>query len=72
VEQSWLDHLHVVYTLPYLGRTEEARAQIPALLKLMPNMSVREADRYYAMWCFSADFRSRMTTALRQAGLREQ
>src|ERR1019366_7364188 len=30
VEQNWLDHLHVVYTLPYLGRAEEARAQIPA------------------------------------------
>jgi adenylate cyclase len=71
-EQNWLDHLHVVYTLPYLDRTEEARVQIPALLKLKPDMSVREADRYYAMWCFDADFRNRMVKALRLAGLREE
>jgi adenylate cyclase len=72
VEQNWLDHLHIVYTLPYLGKVDEARAEIPTLLKLKPDISVREADRYYAMWCFDADFRSRMTTALRAAGLREQ
>jgi adenylate cyclase len=72
VEQNWLDHLHIVYTLPYLGKVEEARAEIPALLKLKPDISVREADRYYAMWCFDADFRARMTIALREAGLREQ
>ena len=50
---------------------DEARAQIPALLKLKPDISVREADRYYAMWCFDADFRDRMVKALRLAGLRE-
>jgi adenylate cyclase len=70
-EQNWLDHLHLVYTLPHLGRIDEARAQIPALLKLKPDISVREADRYYAMWCFDADFRDRMVKALRLAGLRE-
>jgi len=70
-EQNWLDHLHLVYTLPHLGRIDEARAQIPALLKLKADISVREADRYYAMWCFDADFRDRMVKALRLAGLRE-
>jgi adenylate cyclase len=70
-EDSWLDVLHVIYTLPYLGKTDEARAQIPALLKLKPNMSVREADRYYKMWCFDADYREKMAKALRMAGLRE-
>jgi tetratricopeptide (TPR) repeat protein len=72
MEQNWLDHLHVIYTLPYLGKADEARALIPGLLKLKPDMTVREADRYYVMFCFDADFRSRMTTALREAGLREQ
>jgi adenylate cyclase len=72
VEQNWLDHLHIVYTLPYLGRIDDARAEIPALLKLKPTTSVREADRYYKMWCFDADFRGRMVTALRLAGLREE
>jgi TolB-like protein/class 3 adenylate cyclase len=71
-EQNWLDRLHLVYTLPHLGRIDEARTQIPALLKLRPDMSVREADRLYALWCFDADFRERMVKALRLAGLREE
>jgi adenylate cyclase len=71
-EQNWLDHLHLVYTLPHLGRIEDARAEVPGLLKLKPDISVREADRYYKTWCFDADFRERMTRALRLAGLREQ
>jgi TolB-like protein len=72
VEQNWLDHLHLAYTLPYLGKIEEARAEIPILMKLKPSISVQEADRYYSLWCFDKDFRDRMTTALRLAGLREE
>ncbi len=71
-EQNWLDRLHLVYTLPHLGRIDEAKAQIPALLKLRPDISVREADRLYTLWCFDADFRGRMVKALRLAGLREE
>jgi len=71
-QQNWLDHLHLVYTLPHLGRIDEAKAQIPALLKLKPDISVREADRLYTLWCFDADFRDRMVKALRLAGLREE
>jgi adenylate cyclase len=41
-------------------------------MKLKPDISVREADRYYTMWCFDADFRDRMVRALRLAGLREE
>jgi adenylate cyclase len=72
VEGNWLDHLHLIYTLPYVDKIDEARAQIPILLKLRPEMTVREADRYYKMWCFDADFRQRMTTALTRAGLPEE
>ncbi len=72
VEENWLDHLHLIYTLPYLDRIDDARAEIPMLLKLKPGMSVHEADRHYKMWCFDADFRQRMTTALRLAGLPEE
>jgi len=67
-----MDRLNLVYTLPYVGRVEEAKAQVPVLLQLKPNMSVREADRIYAMFCFDADFRQRMSAALRLAGLREK
>jgi class 3 adenylate cyclase/TolB-like protein len=70
-EQNWLDHLHLVYTLPYVGKTDEAQAQIPILLKLKPDISVHEADRLYTLWCFDEDFRDRMNKALRLAGLRE-
>jgi TolB-like protein/class 3 adenylate cyclase len=72
VEQSWLDHLHLAYTLPYVGKVEEARAEIPILMRLKPTISVEEADRYYAMWCFDKDFRGKMVTALRLTGLREE
>lgn len=72
VEQSWMDHLHLAYTLPYLGKAEEARAEIPILMKLKPNISVQEADRFYSMFCFDKDFRDKMKTALRLAGLREE
>jgi TolB-like protein/class 3 adenylate cyclase len=68
---NWEDLLHVVYTLPYLGRTDEARARIPELLKLKPNISVHEMDRFYKMLCFDADYRAKMANALRTAGLRE-
>jgi hypothetical protein len=67
-----MDHLHLVYTLPYLGKAEEARAEIPILMKLKPNISIQEADRVYSMFCFDRDFRDKMTTALRLAGLREE
>ena len=50
----------------------KARAEIPILMKLKPSISVQEADRYYSLWCFDKDFRDRMTTALRLAGLREE
>jgi adenylate cyclase len=72
VEQNWLDHLHLIYTLPYLDRIDDAHAEIPTLLKLKPRMTVHEADRFYKMVCFDADFRKRMTTALRLAGLTEE
>jgi len=51
---------------------KDARAQIPALLKLRPEITVHEADRLYKVWCFDTDFRRRMTTALTRAGLPEQ
>ena len=72
VERNWLDHLHLAYTLPYVGKVEEARAEIPILMQLKPTISVQEADRYHAMWCFDKDFRDKMAKALRLAGLREQ
>jgi TolB-like protein/class 3 adenylate cyclase/tetratricopeptide (TPR) repeat protein len=70
-ERNWLDHLHLVYTLPHLGRIEEARAEVPGLMKLKPDITVSAADGYYKRWCFDADFRARMIDAMRKAGLQE-
>jgi TolB-like protein/DNA-binding winged helix-turn-helix (wHTH) protein len=69
VEQLWISHLHMAYTLPYLDRTNEAAAHVAALLRLKPGFTVREADAYYKMWCFAPSYREKMCDALRIAGL---
>jgi adenylate cyclase len=72
VLQNWLNHLHLAYTLPYLGRTDEARAQIPILMKLKPDISIKTVEQFYKMVCFQPDFIERVEKALREAGLREE
>jgi len=72
VLQYWLNHLHLAYTLPYLGRIDEARAQIPILVKLKPDISIKTVDQFYKMFCFQPDFIEQVETALRRAGLREE
>jgi TolB-like protein/DNA-binding winged helix-turn-helix (wHTH) protein len=69
VEQLWLSHLQMAYTLPFLDRTDEAKAHVASLLKLSPGFTIREADAYYAMWCFAPSYREKMRDALRTAGL---
>jgi TolB-like protein len=69
VEQLWISHLHVAYTLPFIDRTNEARVHVAALLRLRPGFTVREADAYYKMWCFAPSYREKMCDALRIAGL---
>ena len=71
VEHLWLSHLHLAYTLPLPGRTDEAKAHVAVLLKMRPAFTVREADAYYKTWCFSVAFREKMRQALRVAGLPE-
>jgi TolB-like protein len=69
VEQFWVSHLHMAYTLPFLDRIEEARAHVATLLKLRPGFTIGEADAYYKMWCFAPSYREKMRDALRAAGL---
>jgi TolB-like protein len=71
VEQLWLSHLQMAYTLPFLDRTDEAKAHVASILKLSPGFTVHEADAYYAMWCFPPSYREKMREALRTAGLRQ-
>jgi adenylate cyclase len=71
VEAFWLSHLDLAYTLPFLGRTDEAKQHVATLLKMNPSMSIAEADAFYRLACFEPAFREKMAGALRQAGLPE-
>jgi tetratricopeptide (TPR) repeat protein len=70
-EAWWLSHLDLAYTLPFLGRIDEAKQHVAALLKMYPTMTIREADAFYKMVCFEPAYREKMVGALRQAGLPE-
>ncbi|WP_213739628.1 winged helix-turn-helix domain-containing protein [Bradyrhizobium sp. dw_411] len=69
VEQLWISHLHMAYTLPFLDRTEQARMHVATLLRMRPGFTIREADAYYKMWCFAPSYREKMRDALQTAGL---
>lgn len=71
VEQLWISHLHMAYTLPFLDRVKEARTHAATLLKMRPGFTVKEADAYYKMWCFAPPYRKKVCDALRIAGLPE-
>ncbi len=71
IELFWLSHLDLAYTLPFLGRVDEAKQHVAALLKMVPTMTIREADAVYKLVCFDAAYREKMVGALRQAGLPE-
>ena len=71
IESLWLSHLDLAYTLPFLGRVDEAKQHVAALLKMYPTMTIREADAFYKLVCFDAAYREKMAGALRQAGLPE-
>ena len=71
LEGFWLSHLDQAYTLPFLGRLDDAKAQVAKLVKLWPDFTIREADALYRMYCFQPEYIERMNGALRQAGLPE-
>ena len=71
IELFWLSHLDLAYTLPFLGRVDEAKQHVAVLLKMYPTMTIREADAFYKLVCFDPAYREKMAGALRQAGLPE-
>ena len=64
-------HLDLAYTLPFLGRIDEAKSHVATILKLDPTMTIRENDAFYRLLCFEPAFREKMAGVLRQAGLPE-
>jgi adenylate cyclase len=71
IESFWLSHLDLAYTLPFLGRVDEAKQHVAELLKMYPTMTISEADAFYKLVCFDPAYREKMAGALRQAGLPE-
>jgi hypothetical protein len=54
--------------LPFLGRIDEVKQHVAALLKMYPTMTIREANAFYKLVCFDAAYRDKMVGALRLAG----
>ena len=52
IESFWPSHLDLAYTLPFLGRVDEAKQHVAALLKMVPTMTIREANAFYKLVCF--------------------
>ncbi len=71
VESSWLSQLQLAYALPPLDRLEDAKAHVKQLLRISPNMSLREADAFAKLICLDPAFRKRMADTLRLAGVPE-
>ena len=46
-------------------KTEEARAPIPILLKLKPDISIKTVDRFHKMFCFDPNLLERIEKGLR-------
>ena len=69
---SWVDHMRLIIVLAHLGRIHEARAEVPVALKLRPDMSVHEYDRWVRLFCISDDWRQQIATGLRLGGMREE
>jgi tetratricopeptide (TPR) repeat protein len=70
-ESNWVDHMRLVVVLSNLGRIDEARAEIPAALRLRPDISVHEYDRHMKMFCLQRvlDSRAKCNRALREPDL---
>lgn len=68
-ERNWLSHLQLGYTLPYLGRLEEARSAINSLQHLRPGFTIENALEFYRMFCFNDDFLRKIHKALLLSGL---
>ena len=71
IENWWELHFHLAYTLVYLGRFDEAKAQLKTALALYPALSVREAEGWFKIVCFSKSYRDKAVAALRKIGTPE-
>ncbi len=68
-ERNWMSHLQLAYTLPHLGRLDEARKSVATLQYMYPGFTLEKALEIYDLLCFPESFLARVRDALIQAGL---
>ena len=68
-DRNWLNHLQLAYTLPHLGRVEEARSEIAEVQRLFPGFTIEMAIEFYRMFCFDDAYLDQIETALELAEL---
>ena len=68
-ERNWLNHLQLAYTLPHLGRIDEARREVAEVQRLFPGLTVERVIEFYRMFCFDDAYLDTIEGALTRAGL---
>lgn len=68
-ERNWLSHLQLAYTLPHLGRVEEAKQALQGFMRVAPGMTREHVYEFYRSYCFDDDFLSRVKTAFDMIGM---
>jgi len=68
-ERNWMSHLQQAYTLPYIGRVDEARKAVAELQFIYPGFTREKALEIYDLLCFPDSFLSKVDEALTIAGL---
>ncbi len=68
-ERNWMSHLQLAYTLPHLGRIEEAKLSAQSLQRIYPGFTIEKALEIYQLLCFPNSFLANVKAALIQAQL---
>lgn len=62
-ERNWLSHLQLAYTLPHLGRVDEAKQALANLRGVAPSVTRERVYEFYRSYCFDDAFLARLQTA---------
>lgn len=62
-ERNWLSYLQMAYTLPHLGRIEEAKKALLGFMRVAPSMTREHVYEFYQSYCFDDNFLNRVKTA---------
>jgi|GEM_PF-1170344 len=68
-ERNWLSHLQLAYTLPHLGRIDEAKAALARVENLFPGITIERAVQLYSAYCFPEPYLRRMIDGLEKVGM---